>query len=105
MSKSRSKATGGKGAKRPAPGRPPARNVSSATGEEAHLPWGRRNYILLAIGAVMLVLGFLLLSIGDTTAAPILLVIGYLGLIPWGIVASRNKASGGEKGANSDLTP
>lgn len=105
MSKPRSKSTGGKGVKRPTPGRPATRSGPPGTGEEAHLPWGRRNFILLAIGAVMLVLGFLLLSIGDTTAAPILLVVGYLGLIPWGIVASRNKSSGGEKDADSSLTP
>ena len=106
MSKPRNKTSvGGKGVKRPPSGRSTARGGSHGTGEEAPLPWGRRNYILLAIGAGLLILGFLLLSLGDTTVAPILLVVGYLGLIPWGIVASRKGPSEGEKGAKSGLTP
>ena len=68
-------------------------------GEEAHLPWGRRNYVLLAVGAGLLVVGFLLLGKGDTTIAPVLLVAGYLGLIPWGIVAfSRGDSPRGKDG-------
>ena len=51
--------------------------------------------VLLALGGGLLVVGFLLLGQGDTTIAPILLVAGYLGLIPWGIVASRREDSTG----------
>jgi hypothetical protein len=66
------------------------------TGEEAHLPWTRKNYVILGVGSGILVVGFLLLFLGDTTVAPILLVGGYLGLIPWGIIASRQGSTHGE---------
>ncbi|MBD3161543.1 MAG: hypothetical protein GF346_04905 [Candidatus Eisenbacteria bacterium] len=93
MTKPKAKGAG-KGARRPprSAGPDEARPRGRETGEEAHLPWGRRNYLFLGTGGVALVVGFLLLALGDTTIAPILLVGGYLGLIPWGIVAARNGA-------------
>jgi hypothetical protein len=39
------------------------------------------------------VIGFVLLAIGDKTIAPFLLVGGYLGLIPWGILAGGRHGS------------
>ena len=66
----------------------PRKAPPSDTGEEAHLRWGRRNYLILASGGVVIILGFIILALGDKTIAPILLVGGYLGLIPWGILAS-----------------
>jgi hypothetical protein len=68
------------------------RGLPAPTGEEAHLQWARKNYLLLGLGALVIVIGFLLLGLGDTTIAPLLLVGGYLVLIPWGIVASRKKS-------------
>jgi len=65
--------------------------ASSASGEESHLPWGRKNFLLLAVGLGLIVVGFLLLALGDTTFAPVLLVGGFLGLIPWGIVAGTRR--------------
>jgi hypothetical protein len=44
------------------------------------------NYILLIAGFVAIVLGYQLLSHGSTTAAPLLLVLGYAVLIPVGII-------------------
>jgi len=73
----------------PEPGAPRAKE--QATGEESHLPWGRRNYRILAAGGAAIFLGFVLLALGDTTFAPILLVGSYLGLIPWGIVAATRR--------------
>ncbi len=77
------------------PGRkaPPDRKPPVEMGEEAHLPWGRKNYLILAAGGVVIVVGFILLALGDKTLAPILLVGGYLGLIPWGILASDRKGA------------
>ena len=44
--------------------------------------WARRNRLLLGSGLGAVILGYLLLSQGDMTAAPILLVAGYCVLIP-----------------------
>ncbi len=76
---------------------PPGKKAIPASGEESHLPWGRRNYVILGAGGGAVALGFILLALGDTVIAPILLVGGYLGLIPWGILASaRPGAPGGD---------
>lgn len=42
----------------------------------------RKNLILLAVALAVIVLGFVTLSRGDVTLAPILLVVGYLVLVP-----------------------
>ena len=80
---------------------PPGKGKGKTTGEEAHLPWARRNYLLLGLGGAALVVGFLLLALGDTTVAPILLVGAYLGLIPWGIVSSVCGKGAAGPGASS----
>jgi hypothetical protein len=49
----------------------------------------RKNWILLGSAAVCILLGFLALSHRSITLAPILLLAGYLVLIPWGLVAHR----------------
>jgi len=51
----------------------------------SRLRFARLNYILLAAGFVSLVLGYWLLSRGSTTAAPILLVLGYCVFFPLGL--------------------
>ena len=62
------------------------------------LPFGKRNYIWLAAGLIVIVLGYISLAQGPVnsfwslTLAPILLVIGYCVLIPLGILL-RNKPS------------
>jgi hypothetical protein len=73
------------------PSEPSRRVPPPDTGEEAHLPWKRRNYLILAAGGGVIVVGFILLAVGDKSFAPLLLVGGYLGLIPWGILASERK--------------
>ena len=47
----------------------------------------RKNWLLLGAGLACIVIGFFALSMHDITLAPILLVTGYLVLIPWGLVA------------------
>jgi hypothetical protein len=44
--------------------------------------WERRNIALFTGGLLAVVIGYLLLSQGDITLAPILLVLGYCVLIP-----------------------
>jgi len=84
-------------------GRPPARGTQAARlalrGEsvrhEPYLAFGRTNWILMGAGAVAIVLGYLLLGRGDVSLAPILLVGGYCGLIPLGIVWRDRPRGGG----------
>ena len=70
---------------------------------EPFLAFGRTNWMLMGAGALAAVLGYVLLSRGDITLAPILLVAGYCALIPLGIVwrerpkrESKPGAPGGE---------
>jgi len=49
-------------------------------------PFGPRNYILFAIGLLVIIVGYISLSAGSITLAPILLVIGYCVLIPLAII-------------------
>jgi hypothetical protein len=58
--------------------------------------WGRVNSLLLGLGIAVLVAGYMALSRGSTTLAPILLVLGYLGLIPASILWRGRRASSGE---------
>ncbi|MBK8229926.1 MAG: hypothetical protein IPK72_04905 [Candidatus Eisenbacteria bacterium] len=63
------------------------------------LDFGRKNWTLLGAGLAAIVLGFVLLKTGDITLAPILLVAGYLVLIPWALVARpKADAAPGEDG-------
>lgn len=50
------------------------------------LRFSLQNWILLAAGMAAVVAGFVLLSGGSTVAAPLLLVLGYVVLIPLGII-------------------
>lgn len=54
---------------------------------DAELPFGRRNYILFGVAALIIVAGYVALARGSITLAPILLLIGYLVVIPWAILA------------------
>jgi hypothetical protein len=57
--------------------------------------WGPVNSVLMGLGLAVLVWGFLALSRGSTTLAPVLLVLGYCGLIPASLlVRGRNGESG-----------
>ncbi len=66
--------------------------------KQEQLVWGRKNYLLLATGALILVIGYILMSGGRSpdpnvfnpdeiysfrriTLAPIMLVLGYLTVI------------------------
>ena len=44
--------------------------------------WERRNVVLISAGLAAVLLGYVLLSQGDITLAPLLLVAGYCVLIP-----------------------
>ncbi len=55
------------------------------------------NWALLAAGAVAVFVGYVLLDRGSVTAAPLLLFVGYLVLIPAGLLAGLGRS--GEEAA------
>ena len=63
---------------------PPQRNNS--TNRPPSLRWSPVNYGLLGAGMASVALGFVLLAGGSTVAAPLLLGLGYVVLIPLGII-------------------
>ena len=60
--------------------------VKPAAPPSAELPFGRKNYILFGVGALVIVAGYIALASGSITLAPILLLLGYLVVIPWAIL-------------------
>lgn len=46
------------------------------------LPYGKTNYIILGTGLISIIIGFIVLNIGNTIISTILLVLGYMVLIP-----------------------
>ena len=58
--------------------------------------WGFRNNVLLGLGLAGLVAGYVALSRGSTTLAPILLVAGYCVLIPASLLIRERARGSGE---------
>jgi hypothetical protein len=59
------------------------KNRKAAAGREAiRIRWERKNIALFGSGLLAIVIGYILLSQGDITLAPLLLVAGYCALIP-----------------------
>jgi hypothetical protein len=64
-----------------------ARNRAAAPPpSHASLKFSAVNAVLLALGLVCIVAGYVLLAGGSIVAAPLLLVLGYAVLIPLGII-------------------
>ncbi len=66
--------------------------------EKRGLPFGRKNYLLMAAGLVAIVVGYIALGSGSVTLAPILLVLGYCVLFPLGIIWGGRKNKVDEEG-------
>jgi hypothetical protein len=58
--------------------------------------WGIVNAALFALGLASLVAGYLALATGSTTLAPVLLVLGYCGLIPASLLIRGRNGGAGE---------
>jgi len=58
--------------------------------------WGVGNTLLLLLGLVVLAAGYVTLSRGSITLAPVLLALGYLGLIPGSLLIRGRKSGSGE---------
>ena len=51
----------------------------------SRLRYGPRNFAILGVALFCIILGYVLLKGGSTTAAPILLVLGYCVFFPVGL--------------------
>jgi hypothetical protein len=63
-----------------------ATTASAAEAREGELRFSLLNWSLLAAGVLCVVLGYVALSGGSTALAPLLLVLGYVILVPLGII-------------------
>ena len=60
-------------------------------------PWKRVNYLILLLGVIVIVVGFIFLSIGPVDSfwsldlAPILLVLGYCVIVPVAILYRKRE--------------
>ncbi len=66
--------------------------------EKYHFPLGKTNYTILIIGIITLIIGYIFMAIPDhpddfltRTLSPIILVIGYLIIIPVGLLYRDKK--------------
>ena len=59
-------------------------------------PYKRKNYVLFAIGVFVIIVGYLIMYLGKVdsfqslTLSPILLLIGYLIIIPYALLYKNN---------------
>jgi len=59
-------------------------------------PYRRKNYVLFAIGVFIIIVGYLIMYLGEVdsfqslTLSPILLLIGYLIIIPYALLYRNN---------------
>ena len=52
---------------------------------------GKINYILLLIAAIVLVIGYLIMSLNEISVSPILLVLAYAVIIPFALLYQPKK--------------
>ena len=61
--------------------------AKTTTTRQTHtLHFGVKNIVLLAAGLAAITLGYVLLAGGSTVAAPLALVLGYVVLVPLGLI-------------------
>jgi hypothetical protein len=66
---------------------PQTRRKTPKQQRPASLRWSAVNFALMGAGIVALAVGFFLLAQGSTVAAPLLLALAFVVLIPVGIIA------------------
>ena len=61
--------------------------------EDERLHLRKANYILLIVSAVVLILGYVIMSLNEITISPIILMIAYTIIIPFALLwqPKRNK--------------
>jgi uncharacterized membrane protein HdeD (DUF308 family) len=50
------------------------------------ISFARKNYLVMGLGILSIVLGYVFLARGSMTIAPLLLVLGYVVIIPIGLI-------------------
>ena len=79
--------------RKPAASRP--RTFRKPADADLGFTWGVANSVLLGLALVALVAGYVALSKGSTTLAPVLLVTGYCVLVPASLLyRGRSQGSG-----------
>lgn len=72
-----------------------SRSQRRVTETDLGFSWGLQNSVLLGLAIAVLVAGYVALSRGSTTLAPVLLVAGYCVLVPASLLLRvRNGGSG-----------
>jgi len=59
--------------------------------EKNKLHLGKINYILLLIAAIVLVIGYLIMSLNEISVSPILLALAYAVIIPFALLYQPKK--------------
>ena len=79
--------------------------------KETPLPFTKTNYILLAVGIAVVILGFIVMAEGSVegtlplVVAPFLLVIGYCIIIPFGILYRKKEPPATSTQVQSQQSP
>lgn len=74
-----------------------SRKTSFKAKKEISLPLENTNFVIIGIGIAVLIIGYILMSANsvdgftNTVIAPILLVLGYCIIIPYGILKKTKK--------------
>jgi hypothetical protein len=77
--------------------RPKSLKARTASSEaDLGFSWGTLNSVLLGVGVAVLVGGYMSLSKGSLTLAPVLLVAGYCVLIPASLLVRGTEPAKGE---------
>ena len=59
--------------------------------DKTKLHLGKINYILLLIAAIVLVIGYIIMSFNEISVSPILLVLAYAVIIPFALLYQPKK--------------
>ena len=78
------------------PGNTRPRSLRKPVETDLGFSWGGINNVLLALGFAALIAGYVALSKGSTTLAPVLLVAGYCVFVPASLVIRRRNQGSGE---------
>ncbi|MCB5265387.1 MAG: hypothetical protein PHG34_05180 [Candidatus Cloacimonetes bacterium] len=59
--------------------------------EDERLHLGKANYLILIVSALVLILGYVIMSFNEITISPILLMIAYTIIIPFALLWQPKK--------------
>ena len=54
--------------------------------EDERLHLGKANYLILIVSAIVLILGYVIMSFNEITISPIILMIAYVIIIPFALL-------------------